>query len=208
MARYRGPKLRITRRLGSLPGLTQKQSKKTNRPGKPGQGEKNNITANKKMTEYGLRLEEKQKLKFNYGLTESQLYRYMKEARRRKGITGLILLQLLEMRLDSICFALGFSPTMAHARQLVNHGHITVNGKVVNIPSFQCRLNDIIGVKQKQSSLSLVEKNVKVTKFVDLPNHLEFDQSKLEAKVINYCDRDDILLDLDELLVIEYYSRR
>ena len=137
MARYRGPKLRITRRLGTLPGLTQKKSKKKDRPGQHGKSNDGNA---KKTTEYGLRLEEKQKLKFNYGLTESQLYQYIKEARRRQGITGLILLQLLEMRLDTICFNLGFAPTIANARQLVNHGHITVNGKSVNIPSFQCRL--------------------------------------------------------------------
>lgn len=208
MARYRGPKLRITRRLGNLPGLTQKHSKKKNGPGRPGQGEKNNLDTNRKKTEYGLRLEEKQKLRYNYGLTESQLYSYIKEARRRKGVTGLILLQLLEMRLDSICFALGFSPTIAGARQLVNHGHITVNSKVVDIPSFQCRINDLVSIKSNQSSLNLVENNLKVTNLVDLPNHLKFDKTKLEAKIIDYCDRNDILLDLDELLVIEYYSRR
>jgi small subunit ribosomal protein S4 len=155
-----------------------------------------------------LRLEEKQKLKFNYGLTESQLFSYVKEARRRKGVTGLILLQLLEMRLDSICFTLGFAPTIANARQIVNHGHITVNGKVVNIPSFQCRINDVIGVKAKATSTTLIQKNLETIKFAELPNHVTFDKSKLEAKITNYCDREDILLELDELLVIEYYSRR
>ena len=205
MSRYRGPKLRITRRLGTLPGLTQKKSKKTDRPGQHGKGSGDN---SKKVTEYGLRLEEKQKLKFNYGLTESQLFSYVKEARRRKGVTGLILLQLLEMRLDSICFTLGFAPTIANARQIVNHGHITVNGKVVNIPSFQCRIDDIIGVKTKQTSTALVQKNLETIKFSELPNHVTFDKAKLEAKVTNYCDREDILLELDELLVIEYYSRR
>lgn len=205
MSRYRGPKLRITRRLGNLPGLTQKKSKKIHRPGQHGKSSNEN---NKKITEYGLRLEEKQKLKFNYGLTESQLYSYIKEARRRKGVTGLILLQLLEMRLDSICFTLGFATTIANARQLVNHGHITVNGKVVDIPSFQCRLNDRIGIKEKQNSINLINKNLESLQFGELPNHLSFDKSKLEAKVLNYCERNDILLDLDELLVIEYYSRR
>ena len=205
MARYRGPKLRITRRLGNLPGLTQKQSKKKDRPGQHGTNSEGN---NKKTTEYGLRLEEKQKLKFNYGLTESQLYLYIKEARRRQGITGLVLLQLLEMRLDTICFNLGLAPTIPGARQLVNHGHITVNGKTVNIPSFQCRLNDTIGINQKTSSKLLVENNMKTKKFMDLPGHLNFNQSTLEGKIINYCDRNDILLELDELLVIEYYSRR
>jgi small subunit ribosomal protein S4 len=204
MSRYRGPKLRITRRLGTLPGLTQKKSKKTDRPGQHGKGSGDN----KKITEYGLRLEEKQKLRFNYGLTESQLFSYVKEARRRKGVTGLILLQLLEMRLDSICFSLGFAPTMGNARQIVNHGHITVNGKVVDIPSFQCRVNDVIGIKQKQTSTALIQKNLETIRFAELPGHLNFDKSKLEAKVTNYCDREDILLELDELLVIEFYSRR
>lgn len=205
MSRYRGPKLRITRRLGALPGLTQKQSKKKDRPGQHG---KNNDDGNKKTTEYGVRLEEKQKLKFNYGLTESQLYSYIREARRRRGVTGLILLQLLEMRLDTICFSLEFAPTMASARQLVNHGHITVNGKVVDIPSFQCRINDVIGIKQKTTSKSLVDNNLKNTRFVDKPTHIKFDIPKKEWTIINYCDRNELLLELDELLVIEYYSRR
>jgi small subunit ribosomal protein S4 len=205
MSRYRGPKLRITRRLGTLPGLTQKQSKKKSKPGQHG---RSNSDMNKKTTEYGLRLEEKQKLKFNYGLTETQLFRYIKEARRRNGVTGLILLQLLEMRLDSICFNLGFASTIANARQLVNHGHITVNDKVVSIASFQCRINDKIGVKSKSISKNLVEQNVKTMKMLERPSHLQFDSEKLEGKVTNYCDRNDLLLELDELLVIEYYSRR
>jgi small subunit ribosomal protein S4 len=205
MSRYRGPKLRITRRLGVLPGLTQKKSKKTDRPGQHG---KNLGDGKKKTTEYGLRLEEKQKLKFNYGLSENQLYHYIKEARRRNGVTGLILLQLLEMRLDTICFSLGFAPTIAAARQLVNHGHITVNNKVVDIPSFQCQINDIVSIKQKSTSKNLIENNLKITNLIDPPTHLSFDQSKLQATVKNYCDRSELLLDLNELLVIEYYSRR
>jgi len=203
MSRYRGPKLRITRRLGALPGLTQKLSKKKDRPGQHGKSE-----GKRKTTEYGVRLEEKQKLKFNYGLTESQLFRYIKEARRRNGVTGLILLQLLEMRLDSICFNLGFASTMAGARQLVNHGHITVNGKTVSIASFQCRINDVIGIRAKASSKNLVETNLKTIRFAERPNHIKFDNTKLEATITNYCDRNDLLLELDELLVIEYYSRR
>lgn len=206
MSRYRGPRLRITRRLGKLPGLTKKKSIKDNI--RPGQHGKANDDTNKKTTEYGLRLEEKQKLKYNYGLTENQLYRYIKEARRRKGVTGLILLQLLEMRLDTICYTLGFGSTIVQARQLVNHGHITVNGKVVDIPSFQCRLNDVIGIKQKPNSKNLVEKNLKENKNSDLPVHLKFDEGKLEAKVLDYCDRNDIGLDIQELLVVEYYSRK
>lgn len=205
MSRYRGPKLRIIRRLGPLPGLTTKKSHKLNRPGKDGNA---NADTGKKLTEYGIRLEEKQKLKFNYGLTESQLFRYVKEARRRQGVTGLILLQLLEMRLDTICFTLGFAKSITQSRQLVNHGHITVNNQVVNISSFQCRLNDVIGIKEKPNSKKLIENNLKNNNINSIPNNLKFDNSKLEARIVDYCDRADVSLQLDELLVIEYYSRR
>jgi small subunit ribosomal protein S4 len=205
MSRYRGPKLKINRRLGLLPGLTKKKSNKLNRPGKEGNGVQDN---NKKSTEYCIRLEEKQKLKFNYGLTENQLYRYIKEARRRRGVTGLILLQLLEMRLDTLCFSLGFAKSIAQARQLVNHGHLTINKKVVSIPSFQCRRNDIIGIKKVSNSENLIEKNLKNNQPITVPSHLKLDNLKLEATILNYCDRDEVGLQLDELLVIEYYSRR
>jgi len=204
MSRYRGPRLRIKRRLGVLPGLTKKPSNSI----RPGQHGRVNIDNNKKPTEYGIRLEEKQKLRFNYGLTENQLYKYIKEARRRKGITGLILLQLLEMRLDTICYNLGFASTIAQARQLVNHGHILINNKIVNIPSFQCRLNDVISIKQKSNSKNLIKSNLINNKGLNLSSHLKFDETKLEAIVLDYCDRDDINLDIKELLVIEYYSRR
>ena len=204
MSRYRGPKLKISRRLGSLPGLTTKKSRKLNRPGKDG----NSPDIGKKLTEYGIRLEEKQKLKFNYGLTESQLFRYVKEARRRNGVTGLILLQLLEMRLDTLCFTLGLASTIAQARQLVNHGHITVNNKVISIPSFQCRLNDTIRVKEKLASKNLVNANLKNNQRSEIPSNLKFNTDSLEATVLDYCNRDDIQLQLDELLVIEHYSRR
>jgi len=205
MSRYRGPKLKIKRRLGALPGLTNKSSNKINHPGKDGN---TNTDKNKKLTEYGIRLEEKQKLKFNYGLTESQLYRYVKEARRQKGVTGLILLQLLEMKLDTICFNLGFAKSIAQARQLVNHRHITVNNRVVSIGSFQCRINDVIGVKSKAISQNLVKTQLKNHSKADIPFHLKLDKEKLQAKIIDYCDRNDISLKLDELLVIEHYSRR
>jgi len=205
MSRYRGPKLRITRRLGRLPGLTQKTSKKTAGPGQHGKALGD---GKKKTTEYGIRLEEKQKLKFNYGITESQLYHYIKEARRRNGVTGLILLQLLEMRLDTICFSMGLAPTIGGARQLVNHGHITVNNKVVDIPSFQCQIADVIGVKPKATSQNLIKNSLKIGTSISRPSHLAWDDSKLEGLINNYCPRSELLLDLNELLVIEYYSRR
>ena len=201
MSRYRGPKLRIARRLGNLPGLTQKETTRTERPGQHGKNKK-------KPTEYCLRLEEKQKLKFNYGLTESQLFHYVKEARRRQGVTGLILFQLLEMRLDSICFSLGLAPTMAGSRQLVSHRHILVNGQSVNIPSFQCKSGDIISIKQKLASTKIVENNLKNKRFQNIPSNLTFDEKKIKGVVKDYCNRDDVLLELNELLVIEYYSRR
>lgn len=205
MSRYRGPKLKISRRLGSLPGLTTKKSTKLNRPGKDGNA---NADTGKKLTEYGVRLEEKQKLKFNYGLTESQLYHYVKEARRRQGVTGLILLQLLEMRLDTICFVAGYAKTIAQARQLVNHGHITVNSKVVNIPSFQCRIDDTISIKDESTTKILIENNLKNIQISNLPAHLKLDSTTIEVKILDYCDRENVSLQLDELLVIEYYSRR
>jgi len=207
MSRYRGPRLRIIRRLGKsviLPGLTTKTSIKEQPPGKPRVSD----MKGQKATEYGIRLAEKQKLKYNYGLTEKQLFRYVKEARRRKGVTCLILLQLLEMRLDTLCFTLGFAKSIAQARQLVNHGHITVNKKVISIPSFQCRLNDIISVKEKSTSKNLVSNNLKANQRNGIPSNLEFNDSKLEATVLDYCDRDDVQLQLNELLVVEYYSRR
>ena len=112
------------------------------------------------------------------------------------------------MRLDTLCFSLGFAKSITQARQLVNHGHITVNKKVVSIPSFQCRLNDVIGVKEKSSSKTLLENNINSNQVTGIPAHLKFDKSNLEAVVLDYCDRDDVSLQLDELLVIEYYSRR
>jgi len=204
MSRYLGPKLKISRRLGALPGLTIKTSKRLNRRGKDGNG---NSDFKKKLTEYGIRLEEKQKLKFNYGLTENQLYRYVKEARRRKGVTGLILLQLLEMRLDTICYTLGYAKSISQARQFVTHGHITVNKLVLSLPSFQCTLDDIIGIKSNSSSKILIENNLKNNKTNNLPSHLKLKLDN-EGKIIDYCNRDDLSLQLDELLVIEHYSRR
>ncbi len=193
MSRYRGPKLKIIRRLGNLPGLTAKNATL----------KKSDSDTNKKKKEYTIRLEEKQKLKFNYGLTEKQLFSYIKEARRRSGVTGLNLLQLLEMRLDSICFAFGFAPTIGSARQLINHGHVRVNNSAIDIPSFQCRINDTISLSSKIKS-KVIENNISQ----EIPNHLNFDKSKFEGQITDYCQREDILLNLNELLVIEYYSRR
>ena len=162
MSRYRGPRLRIVRRLGDLPGLTTKTTERLYPPGQHGPAK---ATKKSSTSEYGIRLQEKQKLRFNYGVSEKQLFSYVKEARRLPGATGTLLLQLLEMRLENIVFRLGFAKTIPGARQLVNHGHITVNGKRVNIPSFQCKPNDIISVRDKSHSKALVKKAMEESTF-------------------------------------------
>lgn len=201
MARYRGPRLRVVRRLGELPGLTRKSPKRAYPPGQHGQ-------ARKKRTEYAVRLEEKQKLRYNYGLTERQLLRYVRKARRASGSTGESLLQLLEMRLDNTVFRMGMAPTIPAARQLVNHGHVTVNGRVVDIPSFQCKPGMEIGVRDSDRSRKLVEENLQFPGLANLPSHLEFDKNKLIGKVNGVIDREWVALSINELLVVEYYSRQ
>ena len=156
MARYTGAKLRITRRLGDLPGLTSKKAKLSARPGQHG-------ATRKKPTQYAIRLEEKQKLRFNYGLSEKQLMNYLRKAKKIKGSTGSILLQLLEMRLDNIVFRLGMAPTIAAARQMVSHKHITINKTIVSIPSYQCQPGDILAVKDSTSSKQLINTNLELS---------------------------------------------
>ena len=200
MSRYRGPRLRITRRLGDLPGLTRKSARRAYPPGQHGQ-------ARRKKSEYCVRLEEKQKLRFNYGLSEKQLRRYVQKARRVAGSTGLILLQLLEMRLDNTVFRMGMAPTIPGARQLVNHGHVTINGKVVDIASYQCRPGEVVSIREKEGSKKLVEANLQYPGLTNMPSHLEFDKSKLIGKVNGLCEREWVALQINELLVVEYYSR-
>jgi small subunit ribosomal protein S4 len=201
MARYRGPRLRITRRLGDLPGLTRKTARRAYPPGQHGQ-------ARKKKSEYAIRLEEKQKLRFNYGLTERQLIRYVKKARRVQGSTGQVLLQLLEMRLDNTVFRLGMAPTIPAARQLVNHGHLMVNGRVVDIPSFNCRGGDVIKVRDRDASKKLVEANLLYPGLSNMPSHIEFDKGTMTGKVNGIIEREWVALQINELLVVEYYSRK
>ncbi|MBP0029949.1 30S ribosomal protein S4 [Roseofilum reptotaenium CS-1145] len=200
MSRYRGPRLRVTRRLGDLPGLTRKTPRRAYPPGQHGQ-------ARKKKSEYAIRLEEKQKLRFNYGLSEKQLLRYVKKARRITGSTGQVLLQLLEMRLDNTVFRLGMAPTIPAARQLVNHGHVTVNGRPVSIASYQCRPGEEIGVRDRDRSRKLVEANLQYPGLANIPSHLEFDKAKMSAKVNGVIQREWVALQVNELLVVEYYSR-
>ncbi|MBD2663249.1 30S ribosomal protein S4 [Richelia sinica FACHB-800] len=201
MSRYRGPRLRIVRRLGELPGLTRKSARRAYPPGQHGQNRK-------KRSEYAIRLEEKQKLRLNYGLTEKQLLRYVRKARRVTGSTGQVLLQLLEMRLDNTVFRMGMAPTIPAARQLVNHGHVTINGRVVNIASYQCRPGEEIAVRNKEASKKLVEANLQYPGLANLPSHLEFDKNKLTGKVNSVIEREWVALQVNELLVVEYYSRQ
>jgi len=205
MARYTGAKLRITRRLGDLPGLTSKKSKSRKRPGQHGLT-KEEIT--RKLSSYAIRLEEKQKLRYNYGISEKQLINYIRKAKKIKGATGNIFLQLLEMRLDNVIFRLGMAPTIASARQIVGHKHITVNDLCVSIPSYQCKPGDIISVKESQVSKQLVNRNLEITAFSNLPKTLDFDKKSLKAKILGIVDREWIALKLNELFVVEYYSRK
>ena len=201
MARYTGAKLRITRRLGDLPGLTSKKSKLTQRPGQHG-------ATQKKLTQYAIRLEEKQKLRFNYGLSEKQLMNYIRKAKKIKGATGSILLQLLEMRLDNVIFRLGMAPTIAAARQIVGHKHITVNKSCVSIPSYQCQPGDLVSIKDSAVSKQLVNRNLESPALSNVPQNLDFDRNSLTAKVLGIIDREWIALRLNELFVIEFYSRK
>ncbi len=201
MSRYRGPRLRVTRRLGDLPGLTRKSAKRAYPPGQHGQ-------ARRKRSEYAIRLEEKQKLRFNYGISERQLVRYVKKARAQEGSTGTNLLKLLENRLDNICFRLGFGPTIPGARQLVNHGHISVNGRVVDIPSYQCKAGDVITVRERKASKKLAEGNLEFPGLANIPPNLELDKNKLSAKVNGKIEREWVALEINELLVVEFYSRK
>jgi small subunit ribosomal protein S4 len=201
MSRYRGPRLRIVRRIGDLPGLTRKSPRRAYAPGQHGQNRK-------KRSEYAIRLEEKQKLRLNYGVTEKQMLRYVRKARRASGSTGLVLLQILEMRLDNTVFRLGMAPTIPAARQLVNHGHITVNGKTVDIASYQCRAGEVVTIRAREASKKLVENNLQYPGLANMPSHLEFDKKTLIGKVNGVVEREWIALQVNELLVVEYYSRQ
>ena len=200
MSRYLGPKQKLVRKLGNLPGLTTK----TQDDSKGGKNKRGNIS------EYGLRLQEKQKLKFNYGVTEKQLFNYVKEARRLQGATGSNLLQLLEMRLDNIVYRLGFANTIPAARQLVTHGHIQVNGKKLTFPSFQCRPNDIVTVNTRKSSQNLVKSRLEQGINREIPKHLSFkkEEDLAVGTILSIVNARDIELRIRELLIVEFYSRK
>jgi len=202
MSRYRGPRLRIIRRLGEIPGLTNKTPKNQARPGQHGK-------ATRKLSQYGIRLQEKQKMRFHYGITESQLVRYVRFARRLKGSTGEVLLQLLEMRLDNIVYRLGFAPTMSAARQLVRHGHIRVNGKKATIPSYQCKPSDKIEIVDKKATRALVTQNLEVAANRRVvPAFLTLDKSNFRGTVNRLIDRVSVGLTLNDVtLVVRIHMR-
>jgi small subunit ribosomal protein S4 len=228
MVRYTGPRIRIVRRLGLLPWLTRKNTK--NRTKTPGQHGKIIFTKTKRSSlsdDYKDRLFEKQKLRFNYGITEKQLVLYYKEAKRREGSTGTLLLELLEARLDCVIYRLGFAATIPAARQIVNHGHILVNNKLINIPSFICKSGDIIVIKDRPNSKKLVTDNFEMQqqkrKLIQrrmkrvnltksrfhslLPKHLSIDPETMIGKFVSPVKRKDVLVRVNELKVVEYYSR-
>lgn len=202
MSRFRGPRLRIVRRLGKLPGLTNKSSNRSNPPGQHGS------SVNKKRSQYSIRLREKQKLRFHYCISERQLFNYLKKARKRKGSSAIELLSILEMRLDNVVFSLGMSPTILSARQLISHRHLTVNSSIVNIPSFLCKKLDVIGVRNSISSQKVVNERLKLKRKHSIPAHLAFSAKRIEGRVTNYVYRRSIMLLINELLVIEFYSRK
>nr|YP_010847653.1 ribosomal protein S4 [Orbea variegata]YP_010847740.1 ribosomal protein S4 [Huernia keniensis]AWI72525.1 ribosomal protein S4 [Stapelia gigantea]WEV92220.1 ribosomal protein S4 [Orbea variegata]WEV92307.1 ribosomal protein S4 [Huernia keniensis] len=200
MSRYRGPRLKKIRRLGALPGLTNKRPRAGN--------DLRNESRSGKKSQYRIRLEEKQKLRFHYGLTERQLLKYVRIAGKAKGATGQVLLQLLEMRLDNILFRLGMASTIPAARQFVNHRHILVNGHIVDIPSYRCKPRDIITVKDEQKSKALIQKSLDSSSHRELPSHLILQPFQYKGLVNQIIDSKWVGLKINELLVVEYYSRQ
>jgi ribosomal protein S4 len=202
MARYTGPTTKISRRFGeSIYGTDKSYEKKSYPPGMHGKNKRH-----KKVSEYGLQLAEKQKAKYTYGLLERQFANLFERASRRKGVTGEILLQLLESRLDNVVYRLGIAPSRAAARQLVSHCHIVVNGEVVNIPSYTVRPSDLIGVREKSKSLQVIVDSLSV-------NHrsryswLEWDEKAMVGKFLNVPERTDIPENIREQLIVELYSK-
>ncbi|MEM6358804.1 MAG: 30S ribosomal protein S4 [Bacteroidota bacterium] len=201
MARYRGPKTKIARRFNEpIFGASKALQKKSYPPGQHGRNRR------RKQSEYAIQLGEKQKAKYTYGVLEKQFANLFDKASRKSGITGEILLQLLESRLDNIIFRLGIAPTRRAARQLVLHKHITVNGDIVNIPSFSVRVGDIIAVRERSKSLEVVTDSLASNIQNRFP-WLEWDGSELSGKVVAIPQRDEIPENINEQLIVELYSK-
>jgi small subunit ribosomal protein S4 len=201
MARYIGPKTKIARKFkDAIYGPDKSFEKKNYPPGQHGQSKKR-----KKQSEYGVQLQEKQKAKFTYGMLEKQFKITFERATRKHGVTGEVLLQLLEARLDNVVYRMGISPTRSGARQLVSHGHIEVNGHVVNIPSFSLKPNDIVRVREKSKSLEVI--NDSLLRHSNRFNWLEWDQESMTGKFMSFPERDQIPENVNEQLIVELYSK-
>lgn len=202
MARYTGPRSRIARKFGDpIFGPDKHLDRKNFPPGQHGMNKKR-----KKTSEYGIQLREKQKVKYTYGVLERQFRNTFEKASRAKGVTGEVLLQFLEARLDNVVYRLGIAPTRAGARQLVSHRHITVNGEVANIPSFQLKPGDIIGVREKSKSLPSIADSLTSRRGSKLP-WLEWDDTQMAGKFMSLPQRSDIPEDIKEQLIVELYSK-
>ena len=195
MARDRQPILKKCRTLGLDPSIlgVNKKSKRNIRP-----------NASKKLTEYGTQLREKQKARFVYGVMEKQFYKLYEEATRKEGVTGELLLQYLERRLDNVVYRLGFGSTRRQARQIVSHGHILINGKRVDIASYRVKQGDVITLKEGSSELSVIRESVGQK---SVPGWLSLEESTLTAKVLENPTRDAIDFEINEAMIIEFYSR-
>jgi small subunit ribosomal protein S4 len=203
MARYTGPTAKISRRFGvELFGASKAFARRPFPPGQHGAR-----AGRKKKSDYGIMLAEKQKLRFMYGVLEGQFRKYYEEASRRRGVTGDILLQLLETRLDNIIYRLNFATTRAAARQMVSHGHVTVNGKKVNIASFCCKPGDVISVAAKARSQALANRFVELAASATTPDWLEVDTAKLTGKVTRIPSVEEIAPIVNVQLIVELYSR-
>ncbi|WP_419872997.1 30S ribosomal protein S4 [Candidatus Pristimantibacillus sp. PTI5] len=200
MSRYTGPKFKLSRRLGiSLSGTGKELAKRAFPPGQHGPNQR------KKMSGYGVQLQEKQKLRHMYGLNEKQFRNLFDKAAKMKGKAGENFMGLLESRLDNLVYRLGLSNSRAGARQLVSHGHVTVNGKKVDIASYSVSLGDVIGLRERSRSLRTIKEAMEGRHH--LPNYLEFNDQALEGKFIRLPDRGELSQDIDEKQIVEFYSR-
>ena len=195
MARDRQPVLKKCRNLGLDPSVLG-ENKKSNRNIRP--------NANRKLTEYGTQMREKQKARFVYGVMEKQFYKLYEEATRKEGVTGELLLQYLERRLDNVVYRLGFGTTRRQARQIVSHGHVLINGKRVNIASYRVKQGDVISVKEDSKEISMIKESVGQK---SVPGWLSLEESTLTAKVLENPGRDAVDFDVNESMIIEFYSR-
>ncbi|KPK85244.1 MAG: 30S ribosomal protein S4 [Bacteroides sp. SM23_62_1] len=202
MARYKGPRSKIARKFGEpIYGPDKVLERKNYPPGMHGINKRR-----RKQSEYGIQLKEKQKAKYTYGVLEKQFSNFFKKASRSKGVTGEVLLQLLESRLDNVVYRLGLAPTRSAARQLVTHRHITVNSEIVNIPSFILKTGDIIGVREKSRSLEVIVNSIASFHGTKMP-WLEWDNDLMAGKFMNRPKREEIPENIKEQLIVELYSK-